>query len=194
MDTSYTRSSNSSDRSGTVPRTASPDNAPGEEGQGMQTFRDDASLLTLIQPQTRVMSPTVGTPPGVWDLELLPQGMISQVVREGTNPTLQCQVCGGVEKEFYVCSGCHKIGHYRCLSVSMVGGYAFCNDCATSAITQYGKQVTEHQKTESHRIYAQQMAAWKEAAVHTTGVAGTVGLTIGSGISTVVHGTAALAR
>ena len=97
MDTSYTRSSNSSDRSGTVPRAASPDNAPGEEGQGMQTFRDDASLLTLIQPQTRVMSPGVGSPPGVWDIELLPQGKISQVIREGMDPVLQCQVCRGVD-------------------------------------------------------------------------------------------------
>ena len=90
MDSSFTRSSNSSERSGTVSRAASPIDALGAEGQGMQTFRDDAPLLTLIQThQTGVMSPMFGTPSSAWDIDLLPQGKISQVVREGMDPVLQ---------------------------------------------------------------------------------------------------------
>ena len=137
MSTSYTKSTNSSDRSGTAPNTASP-NAPAADGQGALTFRDDAPLLSLFDPATRVMSPTVGTTSTGGEIELLPQGVISQVLREGTVPALQCQVCGGVEKQLYVCSGCYKMGHFPCLSATMVGGHAFCNHCATGAITQYG--------------------------------------------------------
>ena len=60
MNSPFTIGSTSPHGSGTVPNPAT-SYALAVEGQGTLTFRDDAPLLSLLDPATRVMSPTVGT-------------------------------------------------------------------------------------------------------------------------------------
>ena len=138
MHSPFTLGSTSSSGTGTGPQNLRPPTSA-EEGQGMLNLSDEAPLLSLLDPAARVMSPNTGATSVGSDIELLPQGVISQVRREGIVPALQCQVCGGVEMQLYVCSGCYKMGHFRCLTATMVGGYAFCNNCAADAITTYGQ-------------------------------------------------------
>ena len=78
--------------------------------------------------------------------------------------------------------------------VELVGDYAFCNLCSQWAIEQYSNHVTEVQRSRWRTRLAKQLATWKETAMTTTGVAGTLGLAIGSGVAMVGQGTAAFIK
>merc|ERR1711994_1239499 len=95
------------------------------------------------------------------------------------------QRCGDECTDTYVCSGCYSHGHLECLNITMVEGYAFCENCAEWVKAQVQRYRTEQERQRWSQRLQDQLVSWKDrtlgtAAVLTRGAVAVAGATAAS--------------
>ena len=72
-----------------------------------------------------------------------------------------CDLCGFLTDEVWVCSACYRAGHPGCLGVQLLEGYAFCSECHPWAVTQHQRLTTEAAMQRWSERLTGQLANWR---------------------------------
>ena len=79
----------------------------------------------------------------------------------------------------WVCSGCYAYDHAACFSMQLIGGYAFCTECAPWAEAQVSRHITQLQRQQWECRLQHQLADWREASPSTAAAMAIMGVAIG---------------
>ena len=116
--------------------------------------------------------------------------------RPYTDLLLVCDLCKQGAHELFVCGLCHVAGHRHCLrpgSVRTMPDYIVCEHCLPWAIDQASRAETQHQRLAWGARLSASMASWRQTALSASGVAATLGVTVGATGAAIVGGVTAFA-